>query len=332
MLDRIQWGRVLSRGLEYALTFFLILTVNFVLPRLMPGGPLLSILGSQNADMPVVIDEATKYKLMDYYHLNDPIRAQFIHYLINVTHLDFGYSIFYNIPVVEVILGRLPWTILLMGTALLLSTILGILLGIESSWNRGKGLDNMLLITMPLFRSVPVFYLGSLLIFFFGYRTGLFPVSGALTPYMGYQGFISLAKDILAHLALPLACLAAFEMPGTYLLVRNVCSQQLERPYVLMDIARGLKDGHIKNHILLNSLVPVVNQVAAMLGFMVGGAVFVETVFSYPGMGLLVYNSFMERDYPVLQGAFVFISFFVLACNYVADIICSYIDGRASQE
>lgn len=332
MLDRIQWGRVFSRGLEYALTFFLILIVNFVLPRLMPGGPLLSILGSQNADLPVVIDDETKHMLMDYYHLNDPIHTQFIHYLIDASHLDFGYSIFYNVPVIDVILGRLPWTLLLMGTALLLSTVLGIFLGLESSWNRGKRLDSLLLITIPLFRSVPVFFLGSLLIFFFGYRMGLFPVSGALTPYMDYQNFLSMPIDVLYHLVLPLACLAAFEMPGTYLLVRNVCSQQLERPYVIMDIARGLKDGHIKNHIILNSIVPVVNQVAAMLGFMVGGAVFVETIFSYPGMGLLVYNSFMERDYPVLQGTFVFISFFVLASNYAADIVCSYIDGRAGLE
>lgn len=298
----------------------------------MPGGPLLSVLGSQNADLPVVIDEETKSQLMDYYHLNDPLHLQFFHYLIDAAHLDFGYSIFYNVPVVDVISGRLPWTLLLMGTALLLSTMLGILLGLESSWYRGKRLDNLLLITIPLFRSVPVFFLGSLLIFFFGYRLSLFPVSGALTPYMDYQGFSSMVKDIVSHLVLPLACLAAFEMPGTYLLVRNVCSQQLERPYVLMDVARGLKDRRVKNHILLNSIVPVVNQVAAMLGFMVSGAVFVETVFSYPGMGLLVYNSFIERDYPVLQGAFIFISLIVLACNYAADIVCSYIDGRAGQE
>lgn len=330
--DRVQLGHLFSRGLEYALTFFLILAVNFFLPRLMPGGPLLSVLGSQNADLPVVIDEETKVKLMDYYHLNDPVHLQFVHYLKDAAHLDFGYSIFYNVPVVDVISGRLPWTLLLMGTALLLSTTLGIFLGLESSWKQGKRLDNLLLILIPLFRSVPVFFLGSILIFFFGYRLGLFPVSGALTPYMDYQSFSSMVKDLASHLVLPLACLSAFEMPGTYLLVRNVCSQQLERPYVLMDIARGLKDSHIKRHVLLNSIGPVVNQVAAMLGFMVGGALFVETVFSYPGMGLLVYNAFLERDYPVLQGAFVFISLFVLAGNYAADIVCSYIDGRAGQE
>jgi len=332
LLDRIQWGHLFSRGLEYAFTFFIILTVNFFLPRFMPGGPLLSILGSQNADLPVVIDEETKYKLMDYYHLNDPLYLQFVHYLKDTMHLDFGYSIFYNIPVLDVVLGRLPWTLLLMGTALLLSTMLGIFLGLESSWKRGQRIDSLLLITVPLFRSMPVFFLGTLLIFFLGYRMGFFPVSGAVTPYMDYQNLLSMAKDIIFHLVLPLTCLTAFEMPGTYLLVRNVCSQQFERPYILMDVARGLKDRHVKSHILLNSIVPIVNQVAAMLGFMVGGAVFVETIFSYPGMGLLVYNSFIERDYPVLQGAFVFISFIVLASNYAADIICSYIDGRTGQE
>lgn len=331
-MDRKRWEHIMSRGLEYILTFFIILAINFFLPRIMPGGPLLSILGSQSSDLPVVIDEDTKYKLMDYYHLNDPLHVQFIHYLMDAAHLDFGYSIFYNVPVVDIILGRLPWTFLLMGTALVVSTFFGIWLGLESAWNRGNKLDNLLLVIMPTLRSVPAFFLGALMIFLLGYKMGLFPVSGAVTPYMDYGGIADRMKDILSHLILPMFCLAAFEMPGTYLLVRNVCVQQLERPYVLMATARGLKDRSIKKHVLINSIVPAVNQIAAMLGFMVAGAVFVETVFAYPGMGMLVYNSFIERDYPLLQGAFIFMSLCVLACNYAADIICSYIDGRTGQE
>lgn len=331
-MDRKRWEHIISRGLEYALTFFLILAINFFLPRIMPGGPLLSILGSQNSDLPVVIDEETKYKLMDYYHLNDPLHIQFAHYLIDAAHLDLGYSIFYNVPVVDIILGRLPWTIFLMGTALLVSTFFGIWLGLESSWNKGNKLDNLLLVTIPALKSVPTFFLGALMIFVFGYVMGWFPVSGAVTHYMNYGGIADRIKDMISHLILPMTCLAAFEMPGTYLLVRNICVQQLEKPYVLMATARGLKNSSIKKHVLLNSIVPVVNQIAAMLGFMVGGAVFVETVFAYPGMGLLVYNSFIERDYPVLQGAFIFMSLCVLACNYAADITCSYIDRRAGQE
>ncbi|OPY22487.1 MAG: nickel transporter permease NikB [Methanomethylovorans sp. PtaU1.Bin073] len=331
-MDRKRWEYIISRGLEYALTFFLILAINFFLPRIMPGGPLLNILGSQNSDLPVVIDEETKYKLMDYYHLNDPLHVQFVNYLVDTVHLDFGYSIFYNVPVIDIILGRLPWTILLMGTALLVSTFFGIWLGLESAWNKDNRLDNLLLVLIPALKSVPTFFLGALMIFVFGYLMDWFPVSGAITHYMHYGGIADRIKDMISHLILPMACLAAFEMPGTYLLVRNICVQQLEKPYVLMAVARGLKKSSIKKHVLLNSIVPVVNQIAAMLGFMVGGAVFVETVFAYPGMGLLVYNSFIERDYPVLQGAFIFMSLCVLACNYAADIACSYIDARAGQD
>jgi peptide/nickel transport system permease protein len=331
-MDRKRAGHIVSRGLEYTVTFFLILVINFFLPRTMPGGPLLSITGSQGADLPVVIDEATKSQLMDYYHLNDPLHIQFFHYFADALHLDFGYSIFYNVPVIDVIAGRLPWTILLMGSALLFSTVFGIILGMESAWRRGKKLDHALLVIMPVFRSVPAFFLGALMIFVFGYRAGWFPLSGAVTPYMDYGGIVDEVKDIIAHLVLPMLCLAAFEMPGTYLLVRNVCVQQLEKPYVLMAAARGLRDRTIKKHVLINSIVPVINQIAAMLGFMVGGTVYIETVFSYPGMGLLVYNSFIERDYPVLQGAFIFMALVVLACNYAADIICSYIDGRTVEE
>jgi peptide/nickel transport system permease protein len=331
-MDRKRSGHIISRGLEYVITFFLILAINFFLPRVMPGGPLLSITGSQSADLPVVIDEEMKYKLMEYYHLNDPLHIQFIHYILDALHLDFGYSIFYNVPVVDILIGRLPWTILLMGTALVFSTIFGIIIGLESAWKRGEKLDHALLVIMPFFRSIPAFFLGAIMIFVFGYKTGWFPTSGAITPYMNYAGFSDYALDVLSHLALPMLCLAAFEMPGTYLLVRNVCVQQLGKPYVLMAEARGLKDRTIKKHVLINSIVPVINQIAAMLGFMVAGTVFIETVFSYPGMGLLVYNSFIERDYPVLQGAFIFMSLVVLACNYAADIACSYIDGRTGQE
>jgi ABC-type dipeptide/oligopeptide/nickel transport systems, permease components len=331
-MDRKMSGHIISRGLEYAITFFLILAINFFLPRVMPGGPLLSITGSQSADLPVVIDEETKYKLMEYYHLNDPLHIQFIHYISDALHLDFGYSIFYNVPVVDILMGRLPWTILLMGTALVFSTIFGIIIGLESAWKRGEKLDHALLVIMPFFRSIPAFFLGAIMIFVFGYKTGWFPTSGSVTPYMNYAGFIDHALDILSHLALPMLCLAAFEMPGTYLLVRNICVQQLGKPYVLMAEARGLKERTIKKHVLINSIVPVINQIAAMLGFMVAGTVFIETVFSYPGMGMLVYNSFIERDYPVLQGAFIFMSLVVLSCNYAADIACSYIDGRTGQE
>ncbi|TQD27644.1 ABC transporter permease [Methanolobus vulcani] len=330
-MNRKKTGYILSRGMEYAFTFFLIIAINFFLPRIMPGGPLLIITGSQNADLPVVLDEETKYKLMDYYNLNDPLHIQFIHYLADAAHLDFGYSFLYNVPVMDIILGRLSRTILLMGSALVFSTIFGIVLGIESGWKRGSKLDNALLTIVPVFRSMPAFFLGAIMIFIFGYRMGWFPLSGALTPYMDYAGMFDHASDILSHLTLPMLCLSAFEMPGTYLLMRNVCVQQLERPYVLMATARGLKDRSIKKHVLINSIAPVINQIAAMLGFMVGGAVFIETVFSYPGMGMLVYSSFIERDYPVLQGAFIVISLCVLACNYAADITCSYIDGRAGQ-
>lgn len=327
-MEKKQWEYIISRGLEYTLTFFLILIINFFLPRIMPGGPLLSIYGGQNNDLPVVIDEQTKYHLMEYYNLNDPLHIQFVNYIIDAAHFNFGYSIFYNVPVIDIIWGRLPWTLLLMGTALLVSTLIGIWLGLESAWKRDTKFDNILLVTIPALKSIPTFFLGALMIFIFGYVMDLFPVSGAVTHYMSYDGLTDKIGDIISHLILPMLCLVAFEMPGTYMLVRNICVQQTEKPYVLMATARGLKQNNIKKHVLINSIVPVVHQIAAMLGFMVGGAVFVETVFAYPGMGMLVYNSFIERDYPMLQGVFIFISLCVLACNYAADIICSYIDRR----
>jgi peptide/nickel transport system permease protein len=330
-MDKTYLKAMTFRGLEYALTFFIIMVINFFLPRILPGGPLLSIIGTEGSDMPVIIDEATKQRLADYYHLNDPLHVQFINYLVDTAHLNFGYSIYYNVPVIDVLAGRLPWTLLLMGSALIVATLLGIFLGLESSWRHGKVLDKSLLVIIPVLKSIPVFFLGSLVIFIFGFKLGLFPISGAITPYADYANPLGMVYDVLSHLALPMTCLVIFEITGSYLLVRNVCVQQLERPYIVMAIARGLKDRNVKRHMLKNSLAPVINQVAAMLGFLVSGAIFIEMIFAYPGMGLLIYNSFIDRDYPVLQAAFIVMSVCVLGCNYAADLICGYIDGRARQ-
>jgi peptide/nickel transport system permease protein len=321
------WRMAIIRCLEYSITFFIILVINFFLPRLLPGGPLALESNADTGSM-VALTPQTRLQLLQYYHLNEPLPMQFVSYLVDTAKLNFGYSIYYNMPVTSLIIGRLPWTILLMGSAMIISTIIGIYLGMESAWKPGDLLDRALLTIMPVIKSIPVFFLGTMMLFVLGYHYNLFPTSGGMTLYGVYGSPLDEVADIVSHLALPLVCLTLFDVTGTYLLVRNFCIQQRESPYVLMAEARGLDEETIKKHILRNSLTPIITRIGATLGFLIGGATFIETIFAYPGMGLLIYNSFFNRDYPVIQAAFLIMALSVLGCNLLADIICTIIDGR----
>ncbi len=223
------WRMAAFRCLEYSITFFIILIINFFLPRLMPGGPL-SLESSADVGSIVNISPDTKLKLLQYYHLNDPLPVQFINYLFDAARLNFGYSISYNMPVIDIISGRLPWTILLLGSAMVISTILGIYLGMESAWRPGKFLDRALLTLMPVIKSLPVFFLGTIMLFVLGYRLDLFPTAGGVTLYAVYGSPLDEAADIISHMALPLVCLTLFDLTGTYLLVRNFCARAASKP------------------------------------------------------------------------------------------------------
>lgn len=269
-----------------------------------------------------------KAHLIERFALDQPLGQQFGAYLLALVQGDAGYSYYYNSPVLSVVLGRLPWTLLLVGTALIISTLLGIVLGIESGWRRGSRRDKSLLTGLMTVSGFPDFFLGILLLIGFGVTLGVFPLSGAITPYSGLSGVV-LVLDVLHHLFLPATALTLSYLGASYLLTRNTMITVLKNPYIFVARAKGLRDRRIRyQHAGRNALLPVITQTGIQLGRMVTGAIFVEMVFAYPGLGYLTYEALLARDYPVLQGVLLIVAVSVLIANFLVDLSYPKLDPR----
>ncbi|RLC94764.1 MAG: ABC transporter permease [Chloroflexi bacterium] len=311
----------------YAIALLLVLAFNFLLPRMMPGDPLMAIYGEEAL---VQMTPELKANLVERFALDQPMWQQFGAYFGALFRGDLGYSYYYNAPAFEVILGRLPWTLLLVGLSLVLSTLLGIVLGIESGWRRGSKTDRSMLAGLMALNGFPDFFIGMVLLLVFGVTLGIFPLAGALTPYSGLSGG-ALLLDVLKHLALPLAALTLAHIAGAYLLTRNTMITVVKEPYMLTARAKGLSQRVMKyRHAGRNSMLPVITRTGLWLGRVVTGALFVEIVFSYPGLGYLAYEALLARDYPIIEGVLLVVALFVLVANFLADLSYPKLDPRVS--
>ncbi len=312
---------------NYVIAFTIILTLNFVLPRMMPGDPLQAIYGEEAL---LAMTPQLETELIARLSLDQSMSQQFVAYILALASGDLGHSYYYNQQVLAVILDFLPWTLLLTGTALVISTLLGFVLGIESGYRRGRRLDKTLLAGLMFLNGFPDFFMGIVLLLVFGVVFGMVPLSGALTPYSGLEGF-PLVLDILHHLLAPLAALVLVRVTSAYLLTRNTMITTLKENFVLTARAKGCSEGQIKyRHAGRNSLLPVVTATGLMIPHMITGALFVEIVFSYPGVGWLLYNSLLTRDYPLIQGILLMVTLAVLVTNLLVDLLYSKLDPRVS--
>jgi peptide/nickel transport system permease protein len=313
--------------ITYAIAFVFILLLNFLLPRMLPGDPLMAIYGDEAL---VAMTPEFKAQLVERFALDQSLWQQFGAYFLALFQGELGHSYYYNASVLSVILGRLPWTLLLVGTSLVLATILGIILGIESGWRRGSRTDRTLLAGLMSLNGFPDFFLGLLLLIIFSVMLRVFPLAGALTPYSGLSG-LALLVDVLRHMALPVAALTLAHIGGDYLLTRNTMITVLKEPYMLVAKAKGLSSRLLKyRHAGRNSMLPVVTRAGIWVGRVVTGALFVELVFAYPGVGYLTYEALLARDYPIIQGVFLLVTIFVLLANFLVDLTYPKLDPRVS--
>jgi peptide/nickel transport system permease protein len=311
----------------YAIAFLIILALHFFLPRMMPGDPLSAIYGDEAL---VAMTPELKAHLVQSFALDQPVWQQFGAYIGSLFRGDVGWSYYYNAPVIKVILGALPWTLLVVGTSLILSTAIGIVLGIESGWRRGSRTDRAMLTGLMSLNGFPDFFLGLVLLIVFGVLLGVMPLSGALSPYSGLTG-LPLVLDILRHMALPVAALTLAHLAGGYLLTRNTMISVLKAPFMLTARAKGLSQKLLKyRHAGRNSMLPVLTMTGIWLGRVVTGALFVELVFAYPGVGQLTYQALLARDYPVIQGVFLMVAVAVLLANFAVDLLYPKLDPRVS--
>ncbi len=309
----------------YAIAFIIILALNFSLPRMMPGDPLTAIYGDEAL---IAMTPELKADITTRFSLDKPGWEQFGAYTASLLRGDLGHSYYYNAPAAQVILGALPWTLLIVGTSLIISTVLGVVLGIESGWRRGRKMDRALLAGLMSLNGFPDFFIGLLLLIVFGVLLGIAPLAGAVTPYAGLSG-AALALDVIKHMALPVAALTLAHLSGSYLLTRNTMITVLKAPFILTARAKGLTGGAIKyHHAGRNSMLPVLTMTGIWLGRLVTGALLVEIVFAYPGIGQLTYQALMSRDYPVIQGIFLIVAVTVLLANLGVDLLYPKLDPR----
>ncbi|WLD92021.1 ABC transporter permease [Alkalihalobacillus sp. AL-G] len=319
---------ITSKLIQYVLVIFLILTLNFLLPRLMPGNPLMYIAGEDVGFM----SSAEKEAILDKYGLNDSITTQYLMYLKNTFTGDFGFSYQRKVPITDLIQDRLPWTLLLTGLNLILSTILGVIFGALSAWKRGTRTDVNLLTGFMFLSAMPSFWVGMILVSIFASTFSWFPVFGGETAWANYQSWDRVI-DVVHHLTLPLVTLVLISITTTYMTMRYSMLNVLGEDYIMLAKAKGVKEKVIKyRHAMRNALLPVATVFMLSLGFMLGGATVIETVFAYPGVGRLMFEAVISRDYPLIQATFLIITFSVIIANFLADLIYPLLDPKVGKE
>lgn len=309
--------------LQYALVLLVALSLNFLLPRLAPGDATDYLLPPELVG---TLSPAQRDQVLAQYGLDQPLPAQFVHYMASVAQGDLLTSVRFGRPVTDLLVERVGWTVLLVGGSLVLSTLLGAWLGFRSAWRRGTATDTGTLSGVMLADSMPPFFVGMLLLLVFSVELGWFPSFGAL-PSIDAAG-LALVGEVLQRLILPLVTLTLANIGPMYLVARSALVSELQEDYVTMAEAKGLEGRQIRRHAQRNALLPISTVTVIGLGTLVGGATVVETVFSYPGLGRLIFESVLARDYPVLQGTFLLLIVGVILANLANDLLYPLLDPR----
>ena len=326
-------------------TILFVLVLNFFLFRILPGDPARA--GVHDPRLKKDAIEALRIRFgLDKPVINcfeslnpikvgdcgvNPLDTQFFIYLRNLTQGEMGISFHTNRPVFDILTERLWNTILLIGAGQILSIIVGVVFGIFAAWKARTSIDYGALITGLLAWSLPTFWLGIILLFW-GSNHG-FPIGGKATPGITSYPFLYQVGDIARHMILPTLAYTIVYMGEYLLLMRSSLLDVLAEDYILTAKAKGLSTFQIlKDHALKNAMLPIVTIIAINLGFTVAGAIQIETVFSWPGLGGAIFESVGRRDFPVLQGAFLLIAVSVIIANLIADLTYSFLDPRIQME
>jgi peptide/nickel transport system permease protein len=318
---------ILRRLGFYAVAAWASITLNFFLPRLMPGDPASAIFARFQGQMtPEAMDALRKaFGLTD-----EPLINQYLTYLSHALRGDLGISIaYFPSPVTSVIATGLLWTILLAGIATLISFALGSLLGVVAAWRRGGRLDTFLPPILMFIYSFPYFWLALLALFFLCFQLGWFPLRHAYSDTLAPTWSGEFAGSVLYHLVLPATTIVVVSLGNWLLGMRNSMIGILAEDYITLAQAKGLPERRIMfNYAARNALLPNITAFGMALGFVLGGALLTEIVFSYPGMGYLLVQSVRNQDYPLMQGLFLMITLAVLCANLIVDLLYVRLDPR----
>jgi peptide/nickel transport system permease protein len=315
-LKALYWY-ILRRGIESLATIIGVLILNFALIHSAPGDPAVIMAGEYAT--PSIL-AATRH----LWGLDQPLYIQLLVYLSSVLRGNLGFSLRYNQPVLSIIMSRVPNTLALILPALLLGPIIGVILGALSAKRVGSKLDTALQVVSVTFYSIPTFFLGLVLLEFFTVQFHVFPTLG--------EGLVGSIQSILWHIALPvITLLTAWTIPIFVRLGRASMLDTLGEDYITTSKAIGYPDSTIYyRHALRNALLPSVTMMGILVGTIFMGSVLVETVFTWPGLGLLLFEAITARDYPLIMGIFTVVAVFVSIAMLVTDLVYAYLDPRVS--
>jgi peptide/nickel transport system permease protein len=314
----------------YIIALWVSITLNFLIPHLAPGNPAeLLIARFQGRIGP----DALHALEIQYGVTNNPLWVQYFQYLNNLLHGNLGISItYFPTPVISAIGQELPWTLVLVTISLLISFGLGTLLGIIIAWKRGSFLDSLLPPVMTFIQAIPYFSLALVMVYILAFQLGWFPVSGGYDRFIdpGSPDFIG---SVIQHALLPAITFVLSTIAGWMLGMRNAMIPTLSEDYVLMGEAKGLSARRVMmSYAARNAILPSITGFAIALGSVVAGQLFIEIVFSYPGIGFSLFQAVQNSDYALTQGIFLLVTITVLVANFLVDLAYLALDPRVRQE
>lgn len=316
---------IIRRFIQIVIIFFIILTTLFLLFRIAPGDPV-----SRMVDTTMTPEDVSR--LISQLGLDKPLWKQYLIYLKNFLMGQFGHSFHYGRPVVEIIWERLPNTILLFTTSIILSALVGISWGKIASWHKGKKVDIFLTLGSLVTHTLFLPWLALILIWVFAYKLDWFPITGMISEEVWLDpssGFWAKSMDVVYHMILPLGSLFIIHFGSYLLIMRSSMLDTLREDYILTARAKGLTEKEIRNrHAAPNASLPVITSVGLSLAFSINGGALTETVFTWPGIGRELVSAVSHNDYPLAQASFLLVAIVVLLSNLVVDVLYAYLDPR----
>lgn len=277
------------------------------------------------------MDPNVRLRVIERFGLNLPLLEQYVMYIANLFQGDWGISFSqFNKPVTDVIFGhRLMNTVVLMGSSLLLSILIGIVMGVVAASRRNTLLDKSAIVFFLVTYSIPVFWMGLLLLLYLGFHLDIIPLAGTITRGLRHANVLEYALDYLWHMAGPTVVLALSFIGSFFLLMRDSVLDVFTEDYMEAAKAKGLTERAILfKHAMRNAMLPMISVIAVNMTYLISGATMTETIFSWAGLGLLTYNSVLSADYPVLQGIFLLYAAIAVISNFTADVIYAFLDPR----
>ena len=315
---------LLARAFYVLVTLFAMATLTFFMFRMLPGDPTATVISP-------ALDPEAQEAMRVRFGLDRPLFEQYLTYLANVARFDFGYSFRTSRPVWELISGRLTNTLILILPSMIAAYLVGAFLGAMIAWRRGSRLESAVVFLATSLQSAPLFWLGMMAILFFSIKLDIFPSGHLVTPGTYPDATLSMyfSADFLHHLALPFLTNTLYQLCFPLLLMRSTMLSTIGEDFIEFARMKGLSERRVLyGHAMRNSLLPLATTLPMILGWAVAGSVVIETVFSWPGLGLLMVEGVLESDYPLVQASFLLIAVLTVLGTLVADLLYGMLDPR----